>query len=103
MAINPNTGGYTGISLAGNWECGSCGASGDGWYDEDDGLGLHDANGQPFAPHEQGGGEASRPPSHSSVSSSRSPPHCAVRSSPAKPVHAPLGAPETPGVGIPLP
>ncbi|WP_228994375.1 hypothetical protein [Streptomyces sp. DH8] len=32
--------GYTGISLAGRWECGTCGASGDGWWDEDDGLRL---------------------------------------------------------------
>lgn len=30
--------GYDGISLAGRWECGACGAAGDGWWDEDDGL-----------------------------------------------------------------
>lgn len=30
--------GYTGISLAGRWECGACGASGDGWWNEDDGF-----------------------------------------------------------------
>lgn len=47
-----SSGGFTGISLAGNWECGSCGATGDGWYDEDDGLTLHDEHGQPFAPDE---------------------------------------------------
>lgn len=34
--------GYSGISLAGRWECGACGASGDGWWDEEDGLTLHD-------------------------------------------------------------
>ena len=39
--------GFAGISLAGQWECGGCGATGDGWYDEDDGLVLHDDNGQP--------------------------------------------------------
>ncbi|MCZ4602952.1 hypothetical protein O3S80_04025 [Streptomyces sp. Lzd4kr] len=50
MATNPNTGGFTGISLAGTWECGSCGATGDGWYDDEDGLVLHDEDGQPFAP-----------------------------------------------------
>lgn len=43
------SGGFTGISLAGHWECGRCGASGAGWYDEDDGLVLHDEDGQPFA------------------------------------------------------
>lgn len=43
-------GGFTGISLAGHWECGSCGAGGDGWYDEHDGLVLHDENGHPLAP-----------------------------------------------------
>ena len=44
-------GGFTGISLAGQWECGSCGATGDGWYDaDDDELVLHDENGQPFNP-----------------------------------------------------
>ncbi|MEU2315142.1 hypothetical protein [Streptomyces albidoflavus] len=32
--------GFTGISLAGRWECGNCGASGDGWYDDEDGLRL---------------------------------------------------------------
>lgn len=30
--------GFTGISIAGRWECGSCGASGHGWWNEDDGL-----------------------------------------------------------------
>ncbi|MFB7711628.1 hypothetical protein [Streptomyces sp. NPDC056105] len=43
-----NNTGSTGISLAGRWECGSCGASGDGWYDEEDGLVLHDDDGQPL-------------------------------------------------------
>lgn len=50
-------GGYSGISLAGTWECGACGDSGDGWYDTEDGnLVLHDENGQPFNPddHECG-------------------------------------------------
>lgn len=37
--------GYSGISLAGRWECGRCGASGNGWWDEEDGLTLHDENG----------------------------------------------------------
>lgn len=32
--------GYAGISIAGRWECGSCGASGDGWWNEDDGVTL---------------------------------------------------------------
>ena len=32
------TGGYDGISLHGRWECGNCGASGEGWWDEDAGL-----------------------------------------------------------------
>lgn len=32
--------GATGISLAGRWECGGCGASGEGWYSEEDGLVL---------------------------------------------------------------
>lgn len=41
--------GCTGICLAGRWECGNCGAAGDGWYDELDGLTLHDEDGQPFA------------------------------------------------------
>lgn len=50
--------GFTGISLAGRWECGSCGATGDGWYDETDGLVLHDANGQPFATADHDCGEA---------------------------------------------
>jgi hypothetical protein len=58
VAIDPNTGGSTGISLAGSWECGGCGATGDGWYDEDDGLVLHDENGQPFAPDDHVCGEA---------------------------------------------
>lgn len=45
-----SSGGFTGISLAGTWECGSCGATGDGWYDtEDDELVLHDEDGQSFA------------------------------------------------------
>ncbi|MFJ3699545.1 hypothetical protein ACIPW9_36385 [Streptomyces sp. NPDC090052] len=35
-----STSGYDGISLAGRWECGACGASGDGWWDEDQGLTL---------------------------------------------------------------
>lgn len=30
--------GFEGISLAGRWECGKCGASGDGWWNEDDGF-----------------------------------------------------------------
>lgn len=34
--------GFAGISIAGRWECGSCGASGDGFWDEDDGLRLFD-------------------------------------------------------------
>ncbi|MFJ4434584.1 hypothetical protein [Streptomyces sp. NPDC088923] len=38
--------GYDGISLAGRWECGACGAAGDGWWDEDDGLVLQDDEGQ---------------------------------------------------------
>ncbi|WP_329592167.1 hypothetical protein OG195_27390 [Streptomyces sp. NBC_01362] len=33
-----NKSGYDGISLAGRWECGACGASGDGWWDEEDGF-----------------------------------------------------------------
>lgn len=41
-------GGYTGISLAGRWECGDCAASGDGWWDGADGLTIHDADGRPF-------------------------------------------------------
>ncbi|MFF5609296.1 hypothetical protein ACFY65_23395 [Streptomyces cellulosae] len=45
-----STHGFTGISLAGTWECGSCGATGDGWYDDEDGLVLHDGDGLPFAP-----------------------------------------------------
>jgi hypothetical protein len=46
-----SSGGFTGISLAGQWECGSCGATGNGWYDAEDGeLVLHDENGQPFDP-----------------------------------------------------
>lgn len=53
-------GGFTGISLAGTWECGSCGANGDGWYDtEDDELVLHDENGQPFEPDEHACGDES--------------------------------------------
>lgn len=39
------TGGvHYGISVAGRWECGSCGASGDGWWDDVDGVTLHDAD-----------------------------------------------------------
>ena len=34
--------GYEGISLAGRWECGTCGASGDGWWDPEDGLTIED-------------------------------------------------------------
>ena len=30
--------GYTWVSLAGRWECGACGASGDGWWDEENGF-----------------------------------------------------------------
>jgi hypothetical protein len=45
-----SSGGFTGISLAGRWECGGCGASGDGWYDEEDGLVLHDEDGEPTTP-----------------------------------------------------
>lgn len=44
--------GYGGISLAGRWECGSCGASGDGWWNEDDGFLLEDEDGQRFAMEE---------------------------------------------------
>ncbi|WP_180989816.1 hypothetical protein [Streptomyces cahuitamycinicus] len=51
------SGGFTGISLAGRWECGSCGATGDGWYDEDDGLVLHDEDGQPITPDDHVCGE----------------------------------------------
>ncbi|GAA4706514.1 hypothetical protein [Streptomyces youssoufiensis] len=40
-------GGFGGISLAGTWECGRCGANGPGWYDEEDGPVYHDADGQP--------------------------------------------------------
>lgn len=54
-----SSGGFTGISLAGSWECGRCGATGDGWYDEDDGLVLHDENGQPFTTDEHDCGDAS--------------------------------------------
>lgn len=46
------SGGFTGISLSGTWECGACGAQGDGWYDEDDGLTLHDEDDQPFTTEE---------------------------------------------------
>jgi hypothetical protein len=49
-----NSNGFTGISLAG-----SCGATGDGWYDEEDGLVLHDENGQAFAPADHDCGEPS--------------------------------------------
>lgn len=41
--------GYTGISLAGRWECGSCGASGDGWWDAEDGLTLRSEDDEQFA------------------------------------------------------
>ncbi|WP_404974763.1 hypothetical protein [[Kitasatospora] papulosa] len=34
--------GYAGISLAGRWECGTCGASGDGWWNEDDGFVMNE-------------------------------------------------------------
>lgn len=34
-------------------------AHNDGWYDEDDGLVLHDENGQPFAPGDHACGDAS--------------------------------------------
>ena len=37
--------GYDGISLAGRWESGACGASGDGCWDEESGF-------QPDAEHE---------------------------------------------------
>ena len=51
MTMATSGGGFTGISLAGTWECGACGANGNGWYDvEDDELVLHDENGQPFDP-----------------------------------------------------
>jgi hypothetical protein len=39
-------GGHAGISLAGRWECGGCGASGDGWWDEDNGLVIQDIDGR---------------------------------------------------------
>ena len=52
------SGGFTGISLVGQWECGGCGAAGSGWYDEDDGLTLHDEGGQPFAIEEHVCGDA---------------------------------------------
>lgn len=45
-------GGYTGISISGQWECGACGASGDAWYDPEDGMTLHDENDEPFATDE---------------------------------------------------
>lgn len=53
------SGAGTGISLAGRWECGGCGAGGDGWYDVEDGeLVLHDAEtGQPFEPDDHVCGE----------------------------------------------
>jgi hypothetical protein len=41
--------GYGGISLAGRWECGGCGAQGDGWWNEEDGLVLHDEDEQQMA------------------------------------------------------
>ncbi|MGW0015368.1 hypothetical protein ACWDVX_37180 [Streptomyces tendae] len=46
--MTQSSGGFSGISLAGRWECGNCGASGNGWYDEEDGLLLQDQDGQPF-------------------------------------------------------
>ncbi|MGW2223857.1 hypothetical protein [Streptomyces formicae] len=52
--------GFTGISLAGCWECGNCGATGDGWYDEEGGLVLHDEDGQPFAPADHNCEEGTR-------------------------------------------
>ncbi|MET8978531.1 hypothetical protein ABZX85_23225 [Streptomyces sp. NPDC004539] len=58
MSKQSTGGGFTGISLAGRWECGACGASGDGWYDEDDGLVLHDEHGQPFDSEDHDCGEA---------------------------------------------
>ncbi|MFJ6566255.1 hypothetical protein ACIQNU_02455 [Streptomyces sp. NPDC091292] len=55
-----SNGGFTGISLAGTWECGNCGATGDGWYDAtDDELVLHDEDGQPFAADDHVCGEPS--------------------------------------------
>lgn len=53
-----SSGGSTSISLSGRWECGACGATGDGWYDTEDGeLVLHDENGQPFDPDDHVCGE----------------------------------------------
>jgi len=40
-------GGHAGISLAGRWECGGCGASGDGWWNEEDGLVIVDGDDRP--------------------------------------------------------
>lgn len=45
-----SSGGNDGISLAGRWECGDCGASGDGWWDTEDGFNLVDDDGQSFQP-----------------------------------------------------
>jgi hypothetical protein len=57
--VPTSSGGFTGISLAGQWECGNCGASGDGWYDPEDGdLVLHDEHGQPFSISQHECGEA---------------------------------------------
>lgn len=39
--------GYGGISLAGRWECGTCGESGDGWWNEEDGLVTVDEDDRP--------------------------------------------------------
>lgn len=36
--------GHGGISLAGRWECGTCGATGDGWWNEEDGAVLEGAD-----------------------------------------------------------
>lgn len=47
-----SSGGFTGISLAGRWECGGCGATGDG-------LVVHDEDGQPFDPDDHVCGAAS--------------------------------------------
>ena len=57
--------GYAGISLAGRWECGSCGASGDGWWNEQDGFTMdeehvcgddetecRDRDGNPYPEHD---------------------------------------------------
>jgi hypothetical protein len=57
--VATRSGGSAGIGLAGTWECGNCGATGDGWYDVEGGeLVLHDENDQPFAPDDHDCGEA---------------------------------------------